>query len=195
MTRRTFVTTSAQAAAITALPIDAASTKSTPLIGIQVAGHSLLDEGIERCLDLIQSACRANAIFLYSHSHYAAHNRPPAVYADHGLPIKDERKRKITRLWLRHHDERFKDTSLRFEKPGADEEYGDRDLFAEMSEACQKRGLKFYARILEPALESLRRRFRTRQHTWRTLAPFGRARLRWGWRKEVGSSPAAVPSS
>jgi hypothetical protein len=132
--------------------------KAEPLIGIQIAGHSLLDEGMERCLDTIQSTCHANAIFLYSHSYYAAHGRLPEVYADHGVPIKDERGRKITRVWLRHHDAAFKKTSLRIPKPANDEEYGDRDLFAETVEACGKRGLKFFARILEPGSKELRDR-------------------------------------
>jgi hypothetical protein len=130
------------------------------LVGIQIAGHSLLDEGIDRCLDLVQSTARANALFLYSHSHYAAHNRPPSVYADHGVPIRDERKRKITRVWLRHHDARFAATSLRYLPPGPDEEYGDRDLFAELAPVCRARGLKLFARILEPGAAELRGRVR-----------------------------------
>jgi hypothetical protein len=161
MNRRTFIkqTTAASLALSTSSQRAADSpAKAAPLIGIQIAGHSLLDEGMERCLDAIQSTCHANAIFLYSHSYYAAHNRPPEVYADHGVPIKDERGRKITRVWLRHHDAAFKNTSLRIPKPGPDEEYGDRDLFADTSDACKKRGLKFYSRILEPGSNELRGR-------------------------------------
>ena len=161
MNRRTFIqrTTAASLAIPTSSPRAAdSSATASPLIGIQVAGHSLLDEGMELCLDTIQSTCHANALFLYSHSYYAAHNRPPEVYADHGVPIKDERGRKITRVWLRHNEEAFENTSLRIPKPSADEEYGDRDLFAETAEACRKRGLKFYARILEPGSKELRDR-------------------------------------
>jgi hypothetical protein len=151
MKRRKFIATFASATAATAL----AQTKraASPLIGIQVAGHSLLDEGMERCLDTIQATCHANAIFLYSHSYYAAHGRAPELYADHGVPIRDERRRKITRVWLRHHPEAFKNTSLAMPEPT--DEYGDRDLFAETVEACKKRGLKFYARILEPDTSKL----------------------------------------
>jgi hypothetical protein len=151
MTRRSFLTTAALAAA----PALAAG-KPRTLIGIQVGGHSLLDEGIDHCLDTIQSTCQANAIFLYSHSYYAAHGRSPELYADHGLPIKDERKRKITRVWLRHHAEAFKGTSLAMPEPS--DEYGDRDLFAEMVTACKKRNLHLYARILEPDLTKLQGR-------------------------------------
>jgi hypothetical protein len=151
MTRRSFLATAALATT-SAL----AASKPRTLIGIQVAGHSLLDEGIERCLDTIQSTCAANTLFLYSHSYYAAHGRAPELYADHGLPIQDERKRKITRVWLRHHAEAFKGTSLAMPEPS--DEYGDRDLFAEAITACQKRGLHLYARILEPDFTKLQGR-------------------------------------
>ena len=166
MDRRTFLANSAGAGLAAAAPglLRAAGAAPAPgpaaLVGIQIAGHSLLDEGIDRCLDLVQSTARANALFLYSHSHYAAHNRPPSVYADHGVPIRDERKRKITRVWLRHHDARFAATSLRYLPPGPDEEYGDRDLFAELAPVCRARGLKLFARILEPGAAELRGRVR-----------------------------------
>jgi hypothetical protein len=159
MNRRAFLhATSASAALASAGGLRAAPAPPSTLVGIQIAGHSLLDEGIERCLDTVQSTCRANTLFLYSHSWYAAHNRPPSVYADHGVPIRDERKRKITRVWLRHDDARFARTALRVPRPGADEEYGERDLFAELAGHCQRRGLKLYARILEPGAGELRGR-------------------------------------
>jgi hypothetical protein len=139
------------------------ATPSATLIGIQIAGHSLLDEGMDRCLDTVQSTCQANALFLYSHSYYAAHGRSPALYADHGLPIRDERQRRITRVWLRHHVEAFKGTSLGVPEPT--DEYGDRDLFADTVEACKKRGLKFYARILEPSFKELAGRVANAERT------------------------------
>lgn len=159
MNRRDFIKQSAAASfavSVSSSRAAAAPAKTAPLIGIQIAGHSLLDEGMERCLDTIQSTCHANAIFLYSHSYYAAHNRPPELYADHGVAIKDERQRQITRVWLRHHAEAFKGTSLAMPEP--DGEYSDRDLFAEAVEACRKRGLHFYARILEPDIPKLQGR-------------------------------------
>lgn len=157
VTRRQFIRTSAAVAASVplahVLSQGATAAKTPPLIGIQIAGHSLLDEGMDRCLDLVQSTCRANAIFLYSHSYYAAHGRAPELYADHGVPVKDERRRRITRVWLRHRAEAFRGTSLGMPEPT--DEYGDRDLFADTVTACKKRGLKFYARILEPSLKEL----------------------------------------
>jgi len=152
--RRQFLQSAAATGALAPLSrMSAQFPKVSPLIGIQIAGHSLLDEGLERCLDLVQSTCRANAIFLYSHSYYAAHGRAPELYADHGVPIKDERRRDLTRVWLRHSAEAFKGTSLGVPEPTG--EYADRDLFAGTVEVCKKRGLKFYARILEPSLKEL----------------------------------------
>lgn len=159
MNRRAFVkATTTGAALASAGGLRAGAAPAPTLVGIQIAGHSLLDEGLERCLDTVQETCRANTLFLYSHSWYAAHNRPPSVYADHGVPIRDERKRRITRVWLRHDETRFGRTTLRVPRPGADEEYGDRDLFAEVAAACRGRGLKLYARILEPGPGELRGR-------------------------------------
>jgi len=160
MRRRAFLRHVAGTGAALAAPtlLRSAAPAVRPLIGIQIAGHSLLDEGMDRCLDLVQSTCRANTLFLYSHSHYAAHNRPPSAYADHGVPIRDERKRKITRVWLRHSADAFRDSVLKIPRPAPDEEYGDRDLFAEVAAACRSRGLKFYARILEPGTNELRGR-------------------------------------
>lgn len=160
MQRRDFLARATHSGLALAAPpaLRAAAAAPRPLIGIQIAGHSLLDEGMDRCLDLVQSTCRANTLFLYSHSYYAAHNRPPDLFADHGVPIRDERRRKITRVWLRHNEDAFRGTPLRFPRPGADEEYGDRDLFAEVATACRARGLRFYARILEPGTKELQGR-------------------------------------
>jgi hypothetical protein len=152
-TRRAFLKTTA---ASVVLPLtQAVAAPMPPLIGLQIAGHSLLDEGLDRCLDHVQSTCRANAVFLYSHSYYAAHNRAPELLANHGVPIRDERRRKITRVWLRHNDAVFKNTSLRVLPAAADEEYGGRDLFAEVAEPLRRRGINLYARILEPGARDL----------------------------------------
>ena len=43
--------------------------------------HTMLDEGIERCLDLIQETAGINALLLYSHT-YDEFSKPPQVLAD-----------------------------------------------------------------------------------------------------------------
>jgi len=84
MNRRSFsqrVTAASLAICTSSLRTADSPATVSPLNGIHIAGHSLLDEGMERCLDLVQSTCRANALFGYSHSYYAAPDLPPAPEA------------------------------------------------------------------------------------------------------------------
>ncbi len=41
-------------------------------VGVQIGPHSLYDEGIERCLDLLQETADVNALLVYSHTYYTA---------------------------------------------------------------------------------------------------------------------------
>jgi len=116
--------------------------------------HSMLDEGIDRVLDLLQEAA-INSVLVYSHTYYTAdgirRKRVPAVLApDHGIPVRDLNSRNLPYVWVRHHEEYFKETVLRHLPPDPRQEYASHDLFAEMLEPCRKRGMKLYARILEP---------------------------------------------
>jgi hypothetical protein len=120
--------------------------------GIQMGPHTMLDEGIERCLDLIQDTAGINALMVYSHTYHDDLKKPPQVLAaDHGVPARDMRNRKLPSVWVRHHDEAFKSTVLRHQQVDKSFEYADRDLLAELVEPCRKRGMKLYARILEGA--------------------------------------------
>lgn len=157
MDRRAFMAATSTLAVAGNIRADAAPAAAR-FVGIQIAGHSFYDEGIERCLDTIQQTCRANALFVYSHSYYAAHNRPPSAYADHGIPIRDERKRTITRVWVRHHHKSFSNTPLRVIDPKEKDEYGDKDLFADLGKLCKQRGIKLFARILEPGQSQMHNR-------------------------------------
>ena len=87
MLRRHFITTST--AALAAAPAFAASTKhqetgtknKSTLIGIQIAGHSLLDEGMERCRD---RSCEKQPIIRRFNS--CRHPLPDNDAADRRLP-------------------------------------------------------------------------------------------------------------
>src|SRR5260370_38888448 len=58
-------------------------------IGIQMGPHSLLDEGIDRCLDLIQETAAVNAVFVYSQPYHMEMPRPLRTAAQHhGAPWK-----------------------------------------------------------------------------------------------------------
>src|SRR5579863_8399336 len=123
--------------------------------GIQMGPHSMLDEGIDRVLDLLQSQAGLNSVMVYTHTYYTAdgirRKRVPAVLApDHGVPVRDLNTRNLPYVWVRHHDEFFKDTILRHLPHDSGHEYGDHDLFAEMLEPVRKRRMKLYGRILEP---------------------------------------------
>lgn len=118
-------------------------------MGIQVGPHSLLDEGIERCLDTIQSNSSANTLLIYSQTYHQG-PRPLVVMArDHGVEPRDLFRRKLPHIWHRTRDEFYRGTALRHQKVDASYEYADRDLFAEVGEPARKRGLRIYARILE----------------------------------------------
>jgi hypothetical protein len=118
--------------------------------GIQMGPHTMLDEGIERCLDLIQQTAAVNALLIYSHTYHADLRKPPQMLStDHGVPPRAMRGRKLPSVWVRHHDAAFKNTVLRHQRVDRTFEYWDRDLFVEVLEPARKRGMKLYARILE----------------------------------------------
>ena len=90
------------------------STAPAKFNGIQMGPHTILDEGIERCLDLIQETAAINALFVYSHTYHDDLKKPPQVLAaDHGVPPRDMRSRKLPSVWVKHHEEAFHGTTLR----------------------------------------------------------------------------------
>ncbi len=152
MDRRSFVQTLAAIPAANVLSAAARGALSKePFVGIQIAPHSILDEGIEYCLDLLKETARINALLVYTHKYYGASGRPPEVLAhDHGVPVRDERRRKLPKVWVKHQEKYFQDTILRHQKPNPEHEYHDRDLFRELVDPARARGMKIYTRILEP---------------------------------------------
>ena len=120
------------------------------VIGIQMSPHSMLDEGIEPCLDLIRGTAAINAVMPYSHAFHTTTLGKPLrdLAADHGKAPRDFRGR-VPAVWVRHHDEYFRDTALRVRPTDPGLEFADRDLFSEMVGPCRARGMKVYARILE----------------------------------------------
>lgn len=120
-----------------------------PFVGIQMGPHTMLDEGIERCLDLIQETTAVNAVMPYSHGYNNAFFKPLRDRADHGVPLTDNTGRKFPLVWVKTHDQFYTNTTLRHQRVDRTFEQADRDLFAELVEPCRKRGLKLYARVLE----------------------------------------------
>jgi hypothetical protein len=138
-------------------PVDAApatgvagQTPPRTMAGMQVGPHTMLDEGIERSLDLIQKTAAVNTIFVYSHAYGGDLRKAPNLLAtDHGVVPGDQRTRNLPLVWVKQHDQYFRDTTLRH--PAVDQtfDHHERDLFAEMMKPLRARGMKVYARILE----------------------------------------------
>ncbi len=129
-----------------------AARKAPPgnLVGIQMGPHTMLDEGIDHCLDLIQETAAINTLFVYSHAYGGDLRKALNVLAtDHGVPPRDQRSRKLPLVWVKQHDQYFKGTTLRHQLVDSTFDYADRDIFKEMLEPVRKRGMKLYARILE----------------------------------------------
>ncbi len=120
-------------------------------VGIQVGPIGAYDEGIDHALDLMQETAGVNTLIAYTHTYYGANNRPLEVLAqDHGTPVRDERGRKLPGLWIRQHEEMFRGTVLRSRPNPPGTEYADKDFLADLAEPAKKRGMKVYARFLEP---------------------------------------------
>lgn len=117
--------------------------------GIQMGPHTMLDEGIERTLDLIAETAGINAVMPYSHAYNAGLVKPLRDRADHGVPLVDNTNRRLPLVWVRAHEQYYKDTTLRHQVVNPGDEHAKRDLFAELVEPARKRGMKIYARILE----------------------------------------------
>ncbi len=123
---------------------------STRFNAIQMGPHTMLDEGIDRCLDFIQETAAINVLMVYSHTYHGDIRKPMQLLApDHPVPPREMRGRKLPNVWVRQHEQYFRNTPLRHPKVDASFEYADRDLFAELAEPVRKRGMKLYARILE----------------------------------------------
>ena len=117
---------------------------------IQVGPYTMLDEGIDHALDLMQSTAAINALLLYSHTYNGDfHKAVPTLADDHGVAPHDNRNRRLAYVWVKHHDAAFKNTSLRNQVVDQSFDYADRDIFKEILQPARQRGMKLYARVLE----------------------------------------------
>jgi hypothetical protein len=130
--------------------VDASGRASTEtFVGIQMGPHTMLDEGIEHTLDLIQDKAAVNVVMPYSHGYNGAFVKPLKSRASHGVLLTDNTGRKFPLVWVKTHDRYYTHTTLRHQVVDATFEHHDRDLFHEMAEPARKRGMKIYARVLE----------------------------------------------
>ena len=85
---------------------------------IQMGPQTILDGGIDRCLDLIQETAGINALMIYSHTYHGDIRKPPQMLApDHGVPPREMRGRKLPAVWVKHNEQSFQDTTLRHQRP------------------------------------------------------------------------------
>src|SRR5262249_18477267 len=76
------------------------------LAGMQMGPHTMLDEGIEHVLDLIQETAAIDTIFVYSHSYGGDLKKPLSMLAtDHGMPPKPQQTRNLPNVWVKQHDQ------------------------------------------------------------------------------------------
>ena len=102
MRRRDFIRIASVAAAAGQIPVRAQVRNGDPLVGIQIAPVSILDEGIERCLDTLQGRAGINALFVYSQTYHAGTKPKNVLATDHGVPPRDFFKSRLPHLWVRH---------------------------------------------------------------------------------------------
>ncbi|TDB62725.1 hypothetical protein EZE20_17470 [Arundinibacter roseus] len=121
------------------------------MVGIQMAAHSLYDEGIERTLDFLNKDAAINTLMIYSHTYYGIDKKPMQVLArDHfGLIPKNLANRKLPYVWVRHHEPAFKDTTLRHAPPQEGMEFFKQDIFKDIAAPARQRNMQVYARMLE----------------------------------------------
>jgi hypothetical protein len=126
-----------------------ATTRANPLVGIQMGPYSIMDEGSDRCLDVLQEKGAIDSLFIYTHTYHLGAPPPNILATDHGIPIRDFRERRLPRLWVRHSEEKFREAVVGHQNVTDDLEYGERDFFQEIIPLAHQRGMKVYARILE----------------------------------------------
>ncbi len=126
--------------------------RQRPTIGLQIAPFNIFDEGVDACLERVDDVAAVNTLFVYSHTYYGIpYTRTANVLADdHGYRPRNDKDRSLWPVWVRHNPKEFSETTLKFKaQPKNTEHYG-RDVFAETIEPARRRGIKVYARLLEP---------------------------------------------
>ena len=107
--RRSFLEQLAAVAAVAGVSPGVTATAATPpagtFNGVQMGPHTILDEGIERTLDLLADTAAVNAVMPYSHAYNAGLVKPLRARADHGVPLTDNTGRRFPLVWVRTHEQ------------------------------------------------------------------------------------------
>ncbi len=154
MQRLAAVAAAASAGTLAVPPLSAQVAPAGTVNGIQMGPHTILDEGIERTLDLLADTAGTNVVMPYSHAYNAGLVKSLRDRADHGVPLTDNATRKFPLVYVKTHDQYYTNTSLRHQRLDTSFEHQSRDLFAELAAPARARGMKVYARVLESSAMS-----------------------------------------
>jgi hypothetical protein len=134
-----------------AAPSPGATGGKRPLASVQIGPESLLEEGVEACLDFLQEEAAVDSLFCYSQTYHLI--QPPAhiLATDHPSPRRGRPEGELPWQWMRLPEAAFSDLAVKHANPpGA--AYAKEDVFATLAEACSRRGMKLYARFLEASM-------------------------------------------
>jgi hypothetical protein len=161
-TRREFLKSASAAATITALgPLVAgADVAREPMVGIQIGSVSLLDEGTEQVLDILQQRGKVNTLFVAAFTY----GRGIAGRQVSGRPLPDHGRQEYDSgfhggNFATPHAKFYERTTLRQTKAP---DHGDYDVLADVIPKAHRRGMKVYAwyedvfRTDIPGIENLR---------------------------------------
>ncbi len=132
-----------------------ANSVKTPFVGIHIAAHSFYDEGIDHCLDFLRETAGVNALLISSSYYYGAMIRPKEVMGNHDVPPRDNRNRKLSRVYFKFNDGAYAGTSLRHRGADPDAEYAGREIFADLAGPARRRDMKLFERMYEPTSQAL----------------------------------------
>lgn len=95
-------------------PAAHASNSALPFVGVQVAPHSVYDEGAANMLDFMAKEGGIDTICISTHVLNGGSERPSQdLLADHGVPHPAVTGRPLAKVWIPHNDANFRGTTLR----------------------------------------------------------------------------------
>jgi len=116
--------------------------KPNLFIGTPVLPEYLYENGIANSLDAMQELAGINTVMTFSHDH--VFNQ----YRKGFRPKTDHEGNEFTNTWVKTNPKYYKNKS--FLKQDMQAKYAGRDILDELREEAEPRGMKVYARILEP---------------------------------------------
>ena len=107
-----------------------------------VFGGQVLGQALSAAAQTVPDDRRAHSLHAYFLRPGDVHKPIEWLATDHGKPPLDQRSRKLPQVYVKLHDQYYKDTSLRHQQVDSSFAYYGRDLFSEMREPASKRGMR-----------------------------------------------------